>query len=56
MMETLLSDPRWMDKDIIVEPLPYGNTDEVEIQGLSNMYGKFGFKPWRGNYMILERN
>lgn len=59
MMDEIINDPKFKDKPIIVDPAPYGgNIGSPEymnsINGLREMYGKFGFKDFSGSYMIRE--
>lgn len=57
MLNELLSSPQFQDKPIVVEPAPYGgdigsNNYNNEIQGLQDLYRKFGFESFKGSYMI----
>jgi ribosomal protein S18 acetylase RimI-like enzyme len=61
MMEEILKDSKFEDKPILVDPAPYGgNIGSPEymdaINGLREMYGKYGFKDFNGSYMIRDVN
>ena len=65
MMNTLLANPEYQDRPIVVHPEPYGGeigTPEYnqEIENLNKMYEKFGFEnqsdeDYDMGYMVLNR-
>lgn len=55
LMREFLADPKWMDKPVMVEPLPYVGDDPEYIEYLRSLYRHFGFEDYSGSYMILRR-
>jgi hypothetical protein len=57
LINAAINDEEFKNKDILVKPEPY-HDDQMDVDDLMKIYGKFGFKPWDEDlhYMILKRD
>jgi len=57
MLKMALEDPKFLDKDIVVQPSPFNDEDyEQQVASLKDMYKHFGFVDYEYNYLIYKRN